>query len=94
MSRPEAYPWSLHLVWKLLHNDGGVLGLLANDPFPDRPPRFIRATLYRYRFAPPDDPSGAWWTRERVGTWLPPMSVDDPRLRRVLQAYGWLNEAG
>ena len=70
MSRPDAYPWSLHLVWKLLHADPGTLGLLASDPFHGSPPRFVRATLYRYRFTPRDDPGGAWWTRERLGTWI------------------------
>jgi hypothetical protein len=89
MSRPEQYPWTLHLVAKLLQNDAGALALLANDPFPDAPPRYVRATLYRYRFAPPGDPSGAWWRRERVGEWLPPLSSDDPRLRRFLRAHGW-----
>ena len=34
MSTPERYPWTLHLVWKLLHNDRGALSLLANDPVP------------------------------------------------------------
>jgi hypothetical protein len=27
MSNPERYPWTLHLVWKLLHNDPGALSL-------------------------------------------------------------------
>jgi Lipase maturation factor len=94
MSRPEQYPWSLHLVWKLLHGDPGVLGLLVNDPFPGAPPRFIRATLYRYRFARSDDPGGAWWTRERIGTWLPPLSTEDLRLRRFLRSYDWLDDSG
>jgi len=89
MSVPEEYPWTLHLVWKLLHNDPGALSLLANDPFPGSPPRFIRARLFRYRFAPPGDPSGAWWTRTEIRTWLPPLSADDPRLERFLAAYGW-----
>jgi len=92
MSRPEVHPWSLHLVWKLLHGDPGVLGLLANDPFAGAPPRFIRGSLYRYHFAPPGDSSGAWWTRERIGTWLPPLSVDDLRLRRFLRSYDWLGD--
>jgi hypothetical protein len=90
MSTPDRYPWSLHLVWKLLHNDRGVLRLLANDPFPDAPPHFVRALLYRYRFAPTDDPAGAFWRRELLGDWLPPLSIDDPQLRRFLAAYGWL----
>jgi hypothetical protein len=89
MSTPENYPWTLHLVWKLLHNDPGALGLLANDPFREAPPRWIRARLYRYEFTPRDDPSGAWWTRTLVRDWLPPLSADDPRLRRFLAAHGW-----
>jgi len=89
MSTPEQYPWTLHLVWKLLHGDRGTLSLLANDPFPDGPPRWIRARRYRYEFAPPDDPNGAWWNRTLVGEWLPPLSVDDERLHRFLRAYGW-----
>ena len=89
MSTPEEYPWTLHLVWKLLHNDPGTLSLLGPNPFPDAPPRFIRARLYRYAFAPPGDPSGAWWTRTLVREWLPPLSRDDPRLLRFLAAYGW-----
>jgi len=90
MSSAPRYPWTLHLVWKLLHGDRGALGLLANDPFPDAPPRWIRARLYRYRFAPPGDPSGAWWTREPIGEWLPPLSIDNPRLQAVLASYGWI----
>jgi hypothetical protein len=93
MSTPERYPWSIHLVWKLLHDDRGALSLLANDPFPGRPPRYVRALLYRYRFAPLGDPSGAWWTRELLGVWIPPLAADDPRLRRFLAAYGWIDAA-
>src|SRR5207247_2180752 len=36
MSTPEGYPWTLHLVWQLLHNDQGALSLLAGNPFPPR----------------------------------------------------------
>ena len=90
MSTPEGYPWTLHLVWKLLHNDQGALSLLAGNPFPDAPPRHIRAHRYRYGFAPPGDPSGAWWKRTLLDEWLPPLSADDLRLRRFLAAHGWL----
>ena len=90
MSSPDRYAWTLHLIWKLLHNDPDALSLLGGNPFPTRPPRFVRATLYRYEFAPPGSPDGAWWKRERLGPWLPPLSADDPRLRRLLAAEGWL----
>jgi hypothetical protein len=89
MSTPEQYPWTLHLVWKLLHGDRGALSLLANDPFPEEPPLWIRARRYRYEFAPPGEPGDAWWTRTLLGEWLPPLSVDDPRLLRFLRLHGW-----
>jgi hypothetical protein len=92
MSTPDRYPWTLHLVWKLLHGDPGALSLFADDPFPDHPPRFVRATLYRYRFAAPGNPEGLWWTREPLGPWLPPLSADDRRLRAFLAEAGWLDE--
>jgi hypothetical protein len=92
MARPQDYPWTLHFVWKLLHNDRGTLSLLANDPFPDEPPRFIRAELYRYRFTRPDEHDGTWWKRERVGAWLPPLSVDNPGFLKFLAAEGFIEE--
>ena len=94
MSSPDQYPWTLHFVWKLLHNDPGTLSLLANNPFPDSPPRYIRADLYRYEFAPSSDPSGAWWKRKRIGGWLPALSIEDQALRSFLAAYGWLPPDG
>jgi hypothetical protein len=90
MATPDQYPWTLHFVWKLLEGDRGVLRLLANDPFPEAPPRWVRARFYRYRFADPDDASGAWWTRELLGDWLPPLSAQDARLRASLIRRGWL----
>jgi len=91
MSSPEEYPWTLNLVWKLLHNDPGALGLFADNPFPNKPPRYIRAVLYRYRFADPGNPEGRWWNRERIGNlWLPPLSANDSRLTEFLKGEGWL----
>jgi hypothetical protein len=90
MSTPEEYPWTLNLVFKLLHNDPGAVGLFAANPFPGRPPRYIRAILYRYRFARPGNPGGLWWHRERIGdVWIPAMSVSDPRLTGFLKREGW-----
>jgi hypothetical protein len=77
-------PWTAHLVWKLLHGDPGVRSLLAGDPFPDRPPRWIRALRFRYRFG--DD---SWWQRELIETWMGPWSASSPELLEVLEVYGW-----
>ncbi|MBS1600913.1 MAG: lipase maturation factor family protein [Bacteroidetes bacterium] len=78
MSTPDEYPWTATLIWKLLHNDPLATELFADNPFPDRPPRYIRAVLYRYSFAEPGNSKSFWWTRERIGdTWIPAMSVND-----------------
>ena len=90
MGTPREYPWTLNLVWKLLHNDPGALSLLGPNPFPAHPPRYIRAVLYRYKFARPGNPAGQWWTREAIGLWLPPLSKEDPRLRAILREAGWI----
>ena len=91
MSSPEEYPWTLNLISKLLHNDPGAVGLFTDNPFPVKPPRWIRAILYRYSFAQPGNPDGLWWNRERIGdTWLPAVSADDPRLIETLKRAGWI----
>ncbi len=83
----EDEPWIVHLIAKLLAGDREVMALFANDPFPDRPPRFVRASYYRYRFARPGEPG--WWQRERLGDYLRPLSRDDPELIAFLRWHGW-----
>ena len=89
MASPADYPWTLNLVWKLLHNDARAGSLFASSPFPGKPPRYIRAIRYRYSFAKPSNPQGLWWTRERVDVWLPAMSAKNPNLAAFLLQAGW-----
>ncbi|HEY2720192.1 MAG TPA: lipase maturation factor family protein [Chitinophagaceae bacterium] len=77
MSTPDEYPWTRTLVNKLLHNDPDAVGLFAKNPFPDKPPRYVRAILYRYSFAKPGNRQGLWWNRERIGVWIPPTSINE-----------------
>lgn len=86
----RSQPWIVRLVHALLKGNETVPRLLAHDPFPERPPRHIRASLYRYELTGPDSAGDAWWTRERVGTYLQPLSLGDPGLRRFLRRHGWL----
>jgi len=88
MGRPRDYPWAVHLVWKLLSADRATLGLLAHDPFGGTPPRHVRVELYRYRLAPRG--ARAWWQRERIGEWLPAVSLGNAELRTYLDAQGFL----
>jgi lipase maturation factor len=68
---------------------------MAGNPFPDRPPRFVRARLYEYRFTTPDErrATGAWWVREPRGEYFPEVSLDHPAFRQLLQREGWLSES-
>lgn len=88
MGSPGQYPWSVNLIWKLLHNDPQTLGLFAGNPFPGEPPRYIRVVHYIYHFAKPGNPQHAYWTRERVGLWLPPLSIDNPSMKAYLDQAG------
>lgn len=90
MASPDEYPWTFNLVWKLLHNDPGAVSLFAHNPFPDKPPRYIRAVLYRYSFARPGNPQSLWWNRQRLRLWLPAMSVNDPALVNFLKGEEWI----
>lgn len=78
--------WCLSLTDKLLRGDPRVLGLFSHNPFPEQPPRFVRASFYRYELAPRE--SGVFWRRAPAGLYLAPTSLTDPDLARALRAYG------
>ena len=84
----EQDPWLVHLVWQLLRGEPSPRSLLARDPFPGAPPRAIRAGVWRYRFAP-DHAGGRWWQRERVGEFLPTVTLEHPGLREYVRLHGW-----
>jgi hypothetical protein len=86
---PGREPWIVHLVDKLLAGDPAIATLLAKNPFVGTRPRFVRAELYRYEMTRPWDAGRAWWTRTRLGSYIPPVSRDDPRLRAFLSHHGW-----
>lgn len=92
MSDYRHHPWLVNMIRHLLEGNPETEALLAFNPFQHGPPRAIRADLYEYRFAPPDDPDGAWWVRRRVRPWLPPLTRDHPSMLRFLAAHGLLRE--
>lgn len=59
-------PWFVSFVLQLLGGNPEVLALLEKNPFPQSPPRYIRALVYDYHFTHFDGrrKSGAWWRRE------------------------------
>ena len=81
--------WFLPFCQRLLEGSPDVLGLLGYDPFPGRPPRYLRATLYDYRFTSRAErrESGAWWRRKEIGPYIPTvyLSSESPRTLRALR---------
>ena len=68
-------PWLLSLQWKLLQGSASVRGLLQTDPFGAAPPKFIRTTMWSYRFAPFEQ-TGTWWVRESPRPYCPVVTLD------------------
>ncbi len=74
--------WFLPFAQRLLEGSSAVLGLLAEDPFPEGAPLYLRTTLWRTTFATRGEhrSSGAWWHRELVGPWAPTFTLREGRL--------------
>ncbi|HTM17975.1 MAG TPA: lipase maturation factor family protein, partial [Terracidiphilus sp.] len=70
--------WFFNFIQRLLANDRDLLSLMGPNPFPETPPAFVRALFYRYRYTTPEQKrqTGAWWSRQLLGTYLPPMSLE------------------
>lgn len=70
---PMFVPWFHEFLLGLKENRPAVVGLLANHPFPDGPPAYIRVNIYRYRFTTAEERevSGNWWAREDLGRFPP-----------------------
>ena len=73
--------WLIPLCRSLLTNEPSIVKLLRHNPFPDKPPQYVRATLYRYRFSSAGElmSQRVWWQRERIGEYVAPLSVDEAR---------------
>jgi predicted DCC family thiol-disulfide oxidoreductase YuxK len=81
LGTPEQNPWLIGLIVRLLEGSRDVTGLLAHNPFPDKPPNYIRAMFYRYRFTNIEEhrQTGAWWKRQELREYLPTISRDQLR---------------
>jgi hypothetical protein len=81
--------WFLPFCRRVLEGSPDVLGLLGTDPFPAAPPRYLRATLYDYRFTNREQrrENGEWWARKPLGPYIPTvtLSPDSPQGLRALR---------
>ena len=61
---------------RLLENSAQTLSLFAANPFPNAPPKYIRAVLYQYWFSTSTQKrtENLWWTRKLLGTYAPTLT--------------------
>lgn len=66
-------PWLQTFMKRLLENRAEVTELLETNPFPDTPPKFLRAKLYNYEFTSPEEAlnNDIWWKRTPIGDYSP-----------------------
>lgn len=65
--------WFQQFLYHLLKGTPEVLALLRENPFPETPPKYVRALMYDYQFTNKKEKKecGAWWKREFVGLYSP-----------------------
>lgn len=71
LERYEHQFWFQRFLGRLLESEPAVIELLASNPFPDHPPMYLRARLYRYHFTGEGEASSNWWKREFVRPYSP-----------------------
>ncbi len=70
---PRHLPWFGSFLEALLDNSPAVNKLLAYNPFPDAPPRYLRVEAYQYNFTNHSERerTGHWWKRTALGSFTP-----------------------
>ncbi len=71
-------PWFAHFMVRLFQGSPEVLALLKSNPFPNQPPKFLRAQLYRYDFSDSNElfGQGQWWRRQYLDRFAPEIGID------------------
>lgn len=74
LEKPTADSWFARFMGKVQEGSPQVLSLLAANPFPEKPPVYVRALLYRYFYTTPEQraATGQIWQREYLGVYWPP----------------------
>ena len=77
LEKPATDSWFPRFMLKLQEGSPPVLSLLAYNPFPGKPPTYVRALLYRYFYTTPEQraATGQIWQREYLGVYWPPSKI-------------------
>ena len=70
-------PWFSNFLVRVLQGEPSVLALLETNPFPEKPPRYLRAALFQYKFTNAETRArtGELWERDYRGDYCPPISL-------------------
>lgn len=93
MQNLQYNPWLIHLMTQLLASDrhSPINVVLANgeNPFPDVPPQFIKADLYRYKFTRLGSGNKNWWTRSNQQPYSPIFELKSSQLKSIFRQMEW-----
>jgi lipase maturation factor 1 len=83
LSDYRSSPWFINFMVRLLQESPAVVGLLGANPFPDAPPKYVRAELFDYSFTDfaTRRATGQWWVRKPRGLYFPRISLEDLKPR-------------
>lgn len=87
--------WVVNTEERLLANEPDVLTLFAGNPFSGKPPRIVRAVVWQYWFTDraTKRKDRAWWRRELLGLYAPPLQRMPDGTIRVAESGSGLMEA-
>lgn len=71
--------WFQNFLFRLLQGSPHVLSLLRLNPFPDKPPQYIRAKIYIYEFSDVKSKKlkGEWWRRKFIDAYTPILGINE-----------------
>jgi predicted DCC family thiol-disulfide oxidoreductase YuxK len=76
LDNPRYLPWFTRFLERLLTNEPAVTALLERNPFPDKPPVYVRAEFWDYTFAGREKKAaGRWWDRRLLGVYFPAVQL-------------------
>jgi hypothetical protein len=83
----QDYPIVLRTEVQLLSNNKNLLNLFANNPFPQSPPKEVRAVLWQYWFTSLAEKraTGLWWRRQFLGLYAPTVEREPDGTIRVVE---------
>jgi lipase maturation factor 1 len=78
LKTPSEHPWFSQFLERLLENTPEVTALLGRNPFPHKPPLYVRALLYDYRYSSREEKeaTGGWWVRQPEGIYYPAIALE------------------